>query len=697
MLAQQVVKLACQGVILLVFEDVHWIDPTSLEALDQIIAAIGSAPVLVIITFRPEFTPQWRAHSHVTLHSLNRLGKRQSGQLVERVTGGKPLPKLLHDQIISKTDGVPLFIEELTKAVIESDMVSDEGDRHAISGTVDSLAIPDTLHDSLMARLDKLIPVKEVAQIGAAIGREFSYQLIVAVSSMSEMDLDAALDKLVASQLVFRRGSPPEATYTFKHALVQDAAYDSLLKRDRQDLHREIAEALLEYFPAVADTEPELLAHHFTLAELAERAVPYWLSAGQMAVQRSAFVDASAHLIKGLDLLGALPSSDDRDRQELNFQVLLMPVHITTTGWITDALSQTASRARELAERFGEMEMLKGIWHVLWMVRCAPARYREALEVADQAVRAGEVHDVSAFRVVGHFSAACTHGWMGEFARSQDEMRAVVADYDFDRHKDIALSTNHDPLNSILSYWCHFYWMTGHPDMAKQTAFEQVDMARHLNHPFNTIFALSCGGCAFVYRNEPDLFSEWIAEASKIAEEQALDFAMAFISAFSGMGLIWSGHYEEGHQKVAQCVDMFTAAGIGLMVPMYQTNMSHALGQMECADDGLELIGRAIEQTARTGERFYAAETHRIKGELLLDKCREGEAEAAFQESLGIAAEQGAKGWELRTAMSLARLRRRQNKVGEAHDVLAPVYDWFTEGFDTRDLMDAKALLDELR
>ena len=355
-LVGQIETLAGRTPILMVFEDVHWIDPTSLQVLDQVIAGIDTLPVLLVVTFRPEFEPRWGAHGHVTLHSLNRLGKRQSGLLVERVLGAKPLPDELRDQIIAKTDGVPLFIEELTKAVVESDIVVDVGDRYELAREVDTIAIPDTLHDSLMARLDKLIPVKEVAQIGAAIGREFSYQLMAALSPRSTPDLDVALDKLVASQLVYRRGTPPEATYTFKHALVQDAAYDSLLKRDRQDLHRQIAETLLANFPDVGDTEPELIAHHYTAAGMPEHAVPQWLLAGQLAVARSTFVEAVEHFKHGIGLVTALPDehelvarlwSEQGERQK-SYDLLFPVYDWFTEGFDTADLKEAKALLEEL-------------------------------------------------------------------------------------------------------------------------------------------------------------------------------------------------------------------------------------------------------------------------------------------------------------------------------------------------------------
>jgi class 3 adenylate cyclase/tetratricopeptide (TPR) repeat protein len=671
--------LADAAPVLLLFEDAHWIDPTSQEALDLIVPGIEKHRALAVITYRPEYEPPWLGQGHVLPLAVRRLGQAHAAAMIDNVSD-TALSVDVRQQIIAKTDGVPLFVEELTKTVNES-------------GAETANAIPETLQDSLMARLDRLSPVKEVAQIGACIGREFDRELLAAVSPLGNNELADALQQLVNSELIYRSGNQ----FIFKHALVQDAAYESLLKSRRQQLHGYLADGMIKRFPDYVESVPETIAHHLTEANLPRRAVPFWLRAGQLAVERSAFVDAMAHLRKGLDQLETLSPSADRDRQELDFQVLLMPIHITITGWVSDALAQTASRARELAERFEEFEMLNGIWHVLWMVRCAPARYPEALDVAEQAVKAGELRDESAFRVVGHFSAACTHGWLGEFSKSQDELRAVVAEYDFDNHSDIVWSTNHDPLNSILSYWCHFHWITGYPDQARRTAFEQIEMARRLNHPFNTIWALSCGGCAFVYCNEPERFSDWIAEATKIADDQALSFAMAFISAFSGMGLIWSGHHPEGYAKIAQCVETFSTAGINLMVPMYQTNMGDALGYMGRADEGLELIERAIAMTNETGERFYAAETYRVKGDLLLANGRESDAENAFHESLGIAVTQESKGWELRAATSLARLWQSQGKRREADELLTPVYDWFTEGFDTPDLKEAKALLDELK
>jgi class 3 adenylate cyclase len=355
-LVEQLRGLARQNPVLMVFEDVHWIDPTSLEVLDHVIAAVAELPVLLIVTFRPEFEPHWGGVSHVTVHTMNRLGRRQCAAMIDRVAGDKLLPESLKDQIVIKTDGVPLFIEELTKAVLESDIVVDAGDHFELSGSVDEIAIPDTLHDSLMARLDKLIPVKEVAQIGAAIGREFSYRLMAALSPMSGPDLDAALDKLVDSQLVYRRGTPPEAAYTFKHALVQDAAYDSLLKSDRLDLHKQIAETLAANFPDISETEPELLAQHYTRAELADAAVPSWLAAGQLALSRFAPTEALGHLRSGLGLIDRLPESRDRDRMELSLHMTTAAAYNATEGWASDHTKATYDQALPIIQRLGDDE-----------------------------------------------------------------------------------------------------------------------------------------------------------------------------------------------------------------------------------------------------------------------------------------------------------------------------------------------------
>ena len=353
-LVEQIEQLARRQPVLMVYEDVHWIDPTTLELLDRLVGAIPDWRVLVVITFRPEFSPQWDGHSHVTAYTLNRLARRECGALVDQVTGGKVLPEQLRVQIVDKTDGVPLFVEELTKAVVESNLLEDRGDHYALAGTVSMVEVPATLHDSLMARLDRLLPVKEVAQIGAALGREFSYELIAAVAPTPAAELQDALGRLVASQLVFQRGAPPTATYTFKHALVQDAAYGSMLKRRRQQLHFKIAKTLEQRFPETVEAEPELVAHHYTEAAMAEPAIAYWRRAGESAARQSASAEAVAHINRGLELVRNLPETSARAEQELVLLNTLAAPLMNTKGYAAPEAVEVYDRAHDLCKQAGE-------------------------------------------------------------------------------------------------------------------------------------------------------------------------------------------------------------------------------------------------------------------------------------------------------------------------------------------------------
>jgi predicted ATPase len=364
----QLEGVAARLPVLMIFEDAHWIDPTSLELLERMIDRIEGLPVLLIVTARPEFAPPWTGRPHVTVHPLNRLTRREGVAVIERLVGGRSLPKDIVDQIVARTDGVPLFIEELTKAILESDVLRSERDSYVLTGSLPRLSIPTTLHASLMARLDRLAPVRKIAEIGAAIGREFSHELIAAISELPESELCDALGQLVASELVYRRGTSPNCVYTFKHALVQEAAYSTLLRGARQQLHARIATVLPKRFPELAATQPELLAHHCAEGGLAERAVDYWFAAGERALRTSANVEAIRHLSQGLHVLKSLPSTPERKRTELKFQTTLGPAFHATRGWAAPEAEQTYNRAEELCRELGDdTERFKVLWG-LWLV-----------------------------------------------------------------------------------------------------------------------------------------------------------------------------------------------------------------------------------------------------------------------------------------------------------------------------------------
>jgi predicted ATPase len=411
----QVEGLAARQPVLMVWEDVHWSDPTTRESLDLLVDRVSTLRVLVIITFRPEFAPPWIGRPHVTALTLNRLPARQRAKMIVHVTGGKVLPKEIADQIVDRTDGVPLFIEELTKSVIESGILTDTGGHYTVSGPVAPLAIPTSLHASLLARLDRLAPTREVAQIGAALGRQFSHELISAVAMMPQPQLDDALAQLVHAELIYRRGTPPDAEYSFKHALVQDAAYSTLLRSRRQQLHARIVSTLEDRFPEVMTEQPQLMAHHCAEAGLNEKAIGYWLKAGQQSVVRSAMREAIAQLQRGLDLLANMAEGQWHEQRELDYQIALGPALIATKGYSAPEVGVTYARARTLAEQLDQTEHLVPLLYGQWVYRLVRSEHKLALPYAEQLERFGDSRSDVVAQLLGRHTAAMTHYYLGEF------------------------------------------------------------------------------------------------------------------------------------------------------------------------------------------------------------------------------------------------------------------------------------------
>ena len=429
----------------MLYEDVHWADPTSLEALDLLIDRVRSFPLLIVLTHRPEFQSRWGGHGHVTGLNLSKLTRAQSSTMVSKLTGGKALPAELVDQILAKTDGVPLFVEELTKSILESSELKEAGDRYEYTGTTHSITIPATLRDSLMARLDRYMPVKEIAQIGAAIGREFSYELVAAVAPRAKAELEDALERLTASGLAFRKGKPPEATYTFKHALVQDAAYDSLLKSRRQELHRKVARMIEERFPGIKTTEPEVLAHHLTAAGLAEAAVPHWRAAGELSKRRMALTEAIAHLTRGLEVTSTLPPSPERDASELELRTLLGPALIATKGFAAAEVEQTYGRTRVLCRQMGDTRIFPTLF-ALWASYLVRGDLPAARELVEQLWQRARSAEDSTMLLVAHRAMATTFHFQGEFVLAQDHAAQGIALHDPQQHSSLALLYGEHPV-----------------------------------------------------------------------------------------------------------------------------------------------------------------------------------------------------------------------------------------------------------
>ncbi|HEV2547215.1 MAG TPA: AAA family ATPase [Stellaceae bacterium] len=702
-LIRQLEGLAQRRPVLAVFEDAHWIDPTSRELLDLTIKRIRNLPVLLVVTFRPEFAPPWVGEPHATSLALDRLSRELGAALVERVADGKPLPSQVTDQIITRTDCVPLFVEELTKAVLESGLLKDKGDCYVLTGPLRPLAIPTRLHDALMARLDRLEPVafasvKEVAQIGAAIGRAFSSRLLAAVAPLSETNRQNALNQLCASELVFCRSAPPNDIYVFKHALVQDAAYATLLRGKRRELHTRIAEALEERFPETVASEPELLAHHCTEAGLYAKAVHYWHRAGQRATERSANVEAIAHLTQGLIAVKALPDTPERDRQELMLQIALGSPLQATKGYAAPERKAAYARAWELCQRIEETPQNFPVLFGLWQVSALGGQVQEARELAEQLLGLARSQQDSGLLLEAHRALSLTDFLRGEFVPARAHAEQGLSIYDPEKHRAHGAVYGQDPGMSCHVYLAQALWTLGYPDQALTTVNKTVTLCRAFPNPYSLAMALGYVAMIRQYRREVEELQKPVDELTALCAEQGYAWWMAWITVFKGWKFAQQGLPEEGVSQMRQGLEGWRSTGAKAFQPHLLAMLAEGYAETGQIREGLAALVKALDIAGTRQQRFWEAELHRLRGEFLrsCSSTNLAECDACLHQALATAREQSARSLELRASTSLARLWRDQGKRTEARDLLAPIYGWFTEGFDTPDLKEAKALLEEL-
>ncbi|MFN0313869.1 MAG: AAA family ATPase, partial [Burkholderiales bacterium] len=685
----------------MLYEDAHWADPTSLESLDQLIDRMRSIPLLLVITHRPEFQPKWTAHAHVVALNLSKLTRSQSGALISKLAHGKALPGDLLERILTKTDGVPLFVEELTKSILESGDLKDAGDRYEYTGDAGSITIPASLRDSLMARLDRHAAAKEIAQIGAAIGREFGYELIAAVAPMSKPAIDDGLQRLTDSGLAFRRGNPPDAVYTFKHALVQDVAYDSLLKSRRQELHAKIASAIGECCPEKKDNEPELLAYHLSAAGRSDLAIPLWQKAGELALKRMALTEAISHLNHGVELISTLPSSSQRDASELRLRIVLGTAWMAFKGWPAQEVWSALHPALALAKSLKRDDALLPVLWGLWCHIHTQGRRADALDWAKEMLDIGESSGDSDILMLGHIAAMCSYFHSGELlikAREHGDQGLVL--YDPERHYRLADILNLDPKTFVGVWTAHLTWMLGYPDQALKVNDAKDEHARRRGHVFDVAFALTLGADLFDYRCEAEALRKRAEEAERLGRENSLPLIWGCLAPLRyGMALVRQNKFAEGAATLKTGLALWEGGGGRVTSPHYKYALAEAMAHLGDLDGAIGLIDEVVvTQVTRPGweERSHYAEILRLKGWMLSLKGDLAGAEQSYLASLDWARQQQAKSWELRTSTSLARLWQAQGKHREALHLLKPVYDWFTEGFDTKDLKEAKALLTEL-
>src|SRR5262245_24043077 len=461
----------------MVCEDVHWADPSTLESLSLLVDQMPTSPILAVLTFRPEFVPPWPARSHMTSLTLNRLERPQIEALVRQQAGGKRLPREVVAHIVTKTDGVPLFVEELTKMILESALLREEADHYELTGPLSAVTIPATLQDSLLARLDRLPTMREVAQVGAVLGREFAYEMLHAMVTVDERTLQECLAQLVATELLYQRGRPPRATYTFKHALVQDAAYQSLLKRTRQQYHQQVAKLLEARFPETVATAPEVVAHHYTEAGCAARALPLWQQAGERALQRSANLEGIEHLTKGLVILVTLPETADRLQHELDLHVTLGPALMATRGYTSPEAEHTFARAWELCQQLGEPPERFPVLYGLCAFYFAGGKHRQAREQAEQFLHLAQCQEDVAPLVVAHWALGVRLYFMGEVPQAREHFAQGMGLYDSQQHRMLVFSYGQDPGVGALVYDAWALWTLGYPDQALRRSHEARTLA----------------------------------------------------------------------------------------------------------------------------------------------------------------------------------------------------------------------------
>jgi class 3 adenylate cyclase/predicted ATPase len=701
--------------VLAVWEDLHWADPSTLELLSLVIDQAPTARLLTLLTCRPEFRPPWTTRSYFTQLTLSRLGHSQVEAMITRLTGGKALPGEVVQQIVAKTDGVPLFVEELTKAVLESEVLRETDGLYALTKPLPAFAIPATLQDSLMARLDRLVTAKGLAQLGATLGRQFTYELLQAVAELDDSTLQRELERLVQAELLYQRGLPPGAVYIFKHALIQEIASQSLLKRARQQYHQQIAQVIEERFPEISETQPELLAQHYTEAGVMAQAIPYWRRAGQRAIQHSAYVEAIGHLTKGLEVLKVLPDGPERSQQELGFMTILGLALVATKGQANEEVERTYARAREICRQMGETQQLfLVLWGLLsfYVVR---AELQAAWEVGEQLLTLAQRQHDNAYLMVAHWALGQTLLFRGELAPARAHLEQGINRYDPQQYHSLAFLSGFpgDPGVFCLCFAAHTLWHLGYPDQALKRIHEALTLAQELGHPFSHALALDYAAMLHQFRREGHMVQESAAAAMTLCREQGFAYYLAWGTIMQGWALVVQGQSDEGMAQMRHGLAAIRATGAELRQPYYLALLAETCGQTGQAEEGLALLAEALAGAHKHGECWREAELYRLKGELLLQSSVRGpqaedsisdsrlqtldsEAEQCFHQSLAVACRQQAKSLELRAAVSLGRLWQEQGKRAEARQLLGDIYGWFTEGFDTADLQEAKALLESL-
>ncbi len=683
--------------VLFIVEDLHWIDPSSLELLGLHVARGFNDRILTLLTFRPEFETPWKSKAHQTQIALNRLNKRQIADMMRRKTGRDQLPQRVIEEVAARTDGIPLFVEEFTKVLMEAPAVQESDSDSTASAVLKLQEIPATLEDLLMARLDRMASNREVVQFGATLGREFSYELLRAACSLDEPALQAELAKLVHAELLFMKGRPPRTSYTFKHALIQDAAYQSMLKRKRQQVHKKIAGVLVAQFSELTQTEPEQVARHYAEAGLVAEGTPYWLKAGLRCQATFANTEAIRHFMRGLELLATLPSSRERDEQELAFQVPLGVALFSERGYATPEVGPIFERARTLCLDVGGPSRLFYILWGIWAWRIVRSELALCGQLAKEMLTLAESLNDDSFRAEADYLPQVNAHYGGDFVTARRHGEESIALQEPAGCRVHAQGTGQNCSVTARNYLAMTYWSLGHVDRGLALARETAALGKELGHPFTLSFAYHHIAQVLLCSRLWDEALALVEQALVLAEEQGFKFWYASATIHRGICLAQLGRSDEGLALMHSGLDAFKGSGASLVVPIYHAFLGDVYLRRGQHVEALKNLEESFAWANRFGQLCHESETHRLKGEVLLahSEPRQTEAETCFQQAIEVARRQQAKSWELRATMSLARLWSKQGRCAEARTALEAVSTWFTEGFDTPDLREAKAMLAE--
>lgn len=695
-LEAQILNLARDHPVLIIFEDLHWVDPTTLSSIDQLVRKIAQAPVMVLATSRPEFAPPWTELPHALTVELSRLERHHRSSIVQHHAGGKALPPEILEHILQKSDGVPLFVEELTKAMMESGLLQEEADRYTLTGPMRTLAVPSTLHDSLLARLDRLSLVKEVAQTGATIGREFSYEMLAALLPLAPSELQATLSRLIDADLIYGSGTPPNAVYTFKHALIQDAAYATMLRARRQRLHARIAD-ILEADATAAKLEPELLAHHLTEAGMPAKAIPHWQQAGLLASASAAHTEACKHFTEGLRLVSELPDEPMRNRMELGLRVHLGMSLAATRGFAAPEVEATNQRARELCRLIGETDELFWVLRGLCSLYIVRADAKASRELAEHCVRLGEETRRAEFLIEGYTMRGYALVYAGDLEGGREALAKAVEIYRTRDGARFAFPTPQDPAMACLSLLAMVSLILGQTKRAVEYAHDAIQTAEASKRPFDTAYAHCFVAMFENLRGNPQDAAHHAGVTLEIAQRHGFGVWLAAGTMQLGVAKAALGQAQEAIGLLSATLPAWQASGAELNSGFFLAGLAEGYRAAGNLDEALETVTKAIDHAAHHGEHYYDATLYRLRGELLT--MRDGaavQAEADFQRAIEIARRQGAKMFELRAAVSMARAIAPAGERDRARELLMSAIEKIRGERDSADYRAAATLLDEL-